>query len=147
VWYFSALLRVTIALVLSGCATLREPDESAWQTMHVIDTIQTVHLVSDSRYKEVESAWLIGAHPSDETVLAWSMGTALAHAGITHLLVQNEHPRLAKIWQYVTLSALCSTVGQNAAIGISIGGPNSGPDSKWRPMDSAANRLFAPTPP
>ena len=145
--HFKILLCVMSTWLLAGCAALREPGESAWQTMHAIDTIQTFHLVSDARYKEVESAWLIGEHPDTKAVLAWSVGSSVIHAGVTHMLIANDFPRLSKLWQYVTLSTVCSTVGQNAAIGVRIGGPNAGPDSSWRAIDDRSQislALFGP---
>ncbi len=118
---------ISMAL-LTGCAALREPNEVAWQAMHAIDTAQTLSLTRDSRYVEVESAWLLGERPKEKAVVAWSVASSFAHAGITRLLIDNDHPKAAKIWQYVTLSSVCSTVGRNASIGIQIGGTNAGPD-------------------
>jgi len=140
--HFNTLVYLLIAWLLSGCAVMREPSEVAWQTVHLIDTLQTFHLAKDSRYKEVESAWLIGEYPNEETLLAWSVGSSLIHAGVTHLLMENEFPKLSKLWQYITLSSLCNTVGQNAAIGIRIGGPNVGPESQWNPIDDRSKGHF-----
>jgi hypothetical protein len=119
---------------MSGCAALREPNEVAWQAMHVVDTLQTLQIASDRRYREAESAWLLGERPKDETVLVWSVGTALAHAGITQLLLDYDYPKLAKVWQFVTLNALCHTVEHNASIGIRIGQSNAGYSPPWRPF-------------
>ena len=135
------LVPVWIACLLSGCAALREPGEMGWQAMHVIDTMQTLQIAKDPRYKEVESAWLIGEYPDQKTVLAWSAGLSLAHAGVTQILLDTDHPRLAKAWQYVTLSSLCTTVSHNAAIGIQIGSRNAGPPPNFRPMSAPRSQI------
>jgi hypothetical protein len=133
-----SIVRVTVFAVLawvsSGCAALREPNEVAWQAMHVVDTLQTLQISRDSRYREAESAWLMGERPDETTVLAWSVGTALAHAGVTQLLLEYDYPKLAKVWQFVTLNALCHTVEHNASIGIRIGQSNTGYSPPWRPF-------------
>jgi hypothetical protein len=120
------------AWLRSGCVALHEHGEAQWQALHAVDTIQTFHLTHDPRYKEVESAWLIGEYPSDTTVLAWSVGFAMMHAGVTQWLIENDHDKLSKAWQYLTLTSVCNTVGNNAAIGIRIGAPNAGPDPEFR---------------
>jgi hypothetical protein len=130
-----------VAAKLAGCAALREPGELGWQAMHVIDTMQTLQISKDPRYKEVESAWLIGEYPDQKTVFAWSVGLAVAHAGVTELLINNDLPMLAKAWQYVTLSSLCHTVSNNAAIGIQIGSRNSGPPRNFRPLSAPRSQI------
>ena len=140
----NTLMCLIVAWSLSGCTALHERDEVAWQTMHAIDTVQTFHIARDPRYKEVESAWLIGEYPDDKAVLAWSIGWSLAHAGVTQLLIDHDHPKLTKAWQYVTLTSVCNTVGNNAFIGIQIGGPNTGPDSTRRTSNDWSSRKFGP---
>lgn len=99
----------------------------AWQTLHVVDTLQTRSAVRDACYQEGESAWLIGHRPSDATLAAWSIGTAAGHAGITHWLMETEHTRLARIWQAITIAHSAYDVGNNFTIGVRIGSRNRTP--------------------
>jgi hypothetical protein len=86
------------------------------------------------------AAWLMGDCPSDTTVLAWSVGLAMMHADVTQWLIENNHDKLSKAWQYLTLTSVCNTVGNHAAVGIRIGAPNVGPDPEFR-LDLASNNF------
>ncbi|HYM34239.1 MAG TPA: hypothetical protein VET48_02525 [Steroidobacteraceae bacterium] len=142
--YSNGLACLIVASLVSGCVALNERDEFTWQTMHAIDTVQTFHIARDPRYKEVESAWLIGEYPDEKAVLAWSIGWSLAHASVTQLLIDHDYPKLTKAWQYVTLTSVCNTVGNNAFVGIQIGGPNANPGPAWRAISDWSNRKFGP---
>ena len=121
-WFMTLFPIATLAL--SGCATMRDPVELAWQAAHVVDTLQTRSAVNDPCFQEGESAWLIGDRPSDATLAAWSIGTAVAHAGVTHWLRETDHPKLARAWQFVSLAHVGYNVGKNYSIGVRIGGSN-----------------------
>lgn len=112
---------------VAGCSTLRDPAELSWQALHLVDTLQTEKAVSDPCFQEGESAWAIGHRPSDATIAAWSIATAAGHAGITHWLRETDHPKLARVWQYVTLARVGYNVGHNFQLGVRIGSQNQRP--------------------
>jgi transcriptional regulator with XRE-family HTH domain len=120
---FSAAL---IAISLTGCAALSQPQEMAWQSLNAVDMAQTYSGAGDRCYGEgnpVTQA-LIGEHPTHTAVVLSSTGYALAHAAISEALLDHDHPTLEKIWQYATLIDKAYAVGHNYYIGIRIGGSN-----------------------
>lgn len=119
---------VVLALLLSGCTALETKESKGWLVLHAIDTVQTLDLAHDSRcYVERDGLTrrLIGSHPSDGEVAAWSLGSAALQLGVTELLLRNDHPRLAKAWQFFRIGVTASAVSQNHAIGIRIGSQNA----------------------
>lgn len=114
--------------VLTGCAALQTPEERAWQAVHLVDSMQTYRIAQDGGrcYRETDplTSQLIGETPSRESVIAWSIGTSLAHAAVTEALLRAEQPRAARIWNYITIGAVGEAVYHNWQIGIRIGAPN-----------------------
>lgn len=118
-----------LAIGLSGCTALETRETQAWLALHAVDTAQTLRIAGDPRcYLESDSLTrgLIGAHPSTGEVLAWSVGSAAVHVGVTELLLRNDHPKLAKAWQYVRIGVTADAVANNYTIGIRLGEPNKG---------------------
>lgn len=121
------IMAVAIALLCSGCTALETRESQAWLALHAVDTLQTYHAAQDPLcFAEGDSITrsLIGSHPSDVEVAAWSVGSAALHLGVTELLLRNDHPRAAKVWQYVRIGVTGSAIAQNHSIGIRIGSPN-----------------------
>lgn len=118
---------IAAGILLNGCAALETSESQAWLALHAVDTIQTFHAAQDPRcFAEGDSITrsLIGSHPSDGEVAAWAVGSAALHLGVTELLLRNDHPRAAKVWQYVRIGVTGSAIAQNHSIGIRIGSPN-----------------------
>lgn len=115
---------------LSGCTALETRESQAWLALHAVDTIQTFRIANSPQcYEEGDSITraLIGAHPSDGEVIAWSVGMAGLHLGVTELLLRNDHPKVAKAWQYFRIGVTASAIAENHSIGIRIGSPNKPP--------------------
>jgi hypothetical protein len=112
---------------LTGCTALESRGEQTWLALHAVDTAQTYRIAqSDGCFREgnpITSA-VIGEEPSTGEALAWGIGTAALHVGVTELLLRNDHPKLAKAWQFVTIGASSYAIGHNYSLGIRIGGPN-----------------------
>ena len=118
---------VAIALLCTGCTALESRESQAWLALHAVDTLQTFDVANDSRcYAEGDGITrrLIGSHPSDAEVAAWSLGSAALHLGVTEWLLRTDHPRAAKVWQYVRIGVTASAVAENHSIGIRIGSSN-----------------------
>lgn len=120
-------LTLVLAVALSGCTALETRESQAWLVLHAVDTIQTYHAAQEPNcYKEGDSITrsLIGSHPSDGEVIAWSLGSAALHLGVTELLLRNDHPKLATAWQYVRMGVTLDAISNNYSAGIRIGSPN-----------------------
>lgn len=116
-----------LLLLLSGCTALETRESQAWLALHAVDTVQSFHAAQQPEcYQESDSITrsLIGEHPSDVEVIAWSVGMAGLHLGVTELLLRNDHPKLAKAWQYFRIGVTASAIAQNHSIGIRVGSPN-----------------------
>jgi hypothetical protein len=114
-------------LLCSGCTALETRESQAWLALHAVDTMQTLRIAdSPECFYEADSITqsLIGRTPSRGKVLAWSAGMAGVHLGVAELLLRNDHPRLARLWQYLQIGNTASAIGQNIGIGIRIGSPN-----------------------
>lgn len=123
----SRMVLALASLALSGCTALETRESQAWLVLHAIDTAQTLDIAHDSRcYEERDGITrsLIGAHPSDGEVIAWSVGMAGLHLGVTELLLRNDHPKLAKAWQYVRIGITLDAISNNYSAGIRIGSAN-----------------------
>lgn len=114
-----------LLLLLTGCASVGEP---VFQTVHLVDTIQTFHgAASDKCYGEADPVTrrLIGSEPSHAGVIAWGVGYAALHYGITRWLTETGHDRIATVWEVLTIADTARDVGRNIEIGIRIGRPNT----------------------
>lgn len=121
------LFAVAVSILCCGCTALETRESQAWLAIHAIDTVQTYRISQDPAcYHEADSITrsIIGEHPSSGEVLAWSAGIAGLNLGITELLLRNDHPKLAKAWQYLRISVSASAIAKNHQIGIRIGSPN-----------------------
>jgi hypothetical protein len=114
-----------MAFALTGCSTLRDPAELAWQSLHAADVAMTDHIVNDPCYAEGAplTRALIGANPSHKDVTAWGIGTAAIHLGVSHLL-REDHPTGYKIWQAITITDTAASIGKGWSIGVRFGGTN-----------------------
>lgn len=120
------LMILAIVVMATGCETLRRPEELAWQSMHVVDTLQTLKIVNDDCLYEKNpvTQLLIGKKPSTHGVIAWGIGAAGAHLLVSDALIARDMPRAYAVWQLVNIGTLGATIANNHAIGIRIGKPN-----------------------
>lgn len=124
---FLGILLAAALPLLNGCTALNDRTEQAWLTLHAVDSVQTYRIAQDPLcFHEANAVTqvVIGETPSRGQVIAWSLGSAAIHLGVTELLLRNEHPKLAKAWQYISIASTGYSVGNNYAIGIRIGSPN-----------------------
>jgi hypothetical protein len=117
-----------VAALATGCAALQTPEERTWLALHAIDSAQTYRIAQDAGrcYHEANpiTQELIGEFPSRKSVVAWSLGSAAVHAGVTEFFLRTERPGLAKTWQYLTIGAAGGSALHNFHIGIRIGAHN-----------------------
>lgn len=132
-------------LALSGCTALETRESQAWLALHAVDTVQTYRVAHDPCFQETDGITrsLIGRRPSDAEVLAWSVGMAGLHLGVTELLLRNDHPKLARAWQYFRIGVTMDAISNNHSIGIRIGSPNHRPEGCGQPV---APQLPTPRP-
>lgn len=117
---------------LSGCASWQalptdvKAEEITWQSLHAVDTAQTVSIARDHSgcYYESVTDPLIGKHPAPAAVIAWSAGWSIVHYGITAWLNEHEHPTLTRVWQALTIGSTARWVVHNQEIGVRAFGPN-----------------------
>jgi hypothetical protein len=123
------LLAVLLAAVfgISGCTALRQPEELAWQGMRVYDTLQTLDIVGDPCYKEghAMTKQFIGENPSKGEVLAWGLGGALFHAGVSEVLLRRDMRKTYWLWQAVTIVDTGAAIRDGISIGVRVGAPNT----------------------
>jgi hypothetical protein len=115
------------ALALTGCTSLRRPEELAWQGLHVYDTLQTMNMADEPCYKENSPVTraVLGADPSKGRVVAWGVGASLVHAGVSDWLITHEHPGAYRVWQTLTFVDTAIAVHGNYSIGVRVGAPNT----------------------
>lgn len=118
-----------IAAALHGCTAMRDPYERTYQTVHALDAIQTASYRDDPCIEEANpiTRGLIGREPSTGAVIAWWAGTALAHAGVTEWLLDHDHPRMARAWNWITITDTGIQLVRGHRLGARIIGPNERP--------------------
>lgn len=122
-----AAILLMVLLGVTGCTALSRPEELAWQGMHIYDTMQTADIVGDPCYAEGHpmTKVIIGDKPNKDSVLAWGVGSAVLHAGVSNLLLTHDHPTLYKVWQTVTILDTGASIGQGLSVGVRVGAPNT----------------------
>jgi hypothetical protein len=117
-----------VGAALSGCSLSPETriEEVAFQTIHLVDTAQTLDLrrchYQDRVFRENDelfnSGWIIGHHPSDAAVYQYMAAEAAAHAVVTWALSRYAPPWGARGWEFVTIGVDGYTVEHNFSIGL-----------------------------
>lgn len=118
---------IGLAFCTSGCSTM-STYERTWQTMHLIDYGQTLHIArSPSCFREVNfmTKRLVGEHPSESEVALVTAGYALAHYGINRWLEAKAETTGGRGWhgvlrffQATTLLSKLHTVARNHSLGL-----------------------------
>lgn len=120
------VLILVLVLALSGCASWNREtiiEEATYQTLHVVDTAQTLNIRKQwergQNLCEVDSSWAIGREPTPGRVIPYMAAEAVAHAGITNLMVTKRAPQWAiRTWQVVTIGVTVDEIGRNYYLGI-----------------------------
>lgn len=113
-------------LAITGCQSM-DSSELAWQSLHAVDVAQTLNAADDPCYIESYSITqaMIGKQPSDGEVLAWGIGTAVAHWWVSRTLERREAPQwLQKVWSLGTISHTGYTIANNYDNGVRAFGDN-----------------------
>lgn len=124
--FVAAVALFCLLFGIAKCARSDEliVEESAFQMVHLADTLQTLDIAATpQRWHESSNAldggWLIGGHPSRPRVWQYMGAEAALHASITLALVHLGAPRWSlRTWEVVTIGADLSTVAHNASIGV-----------------------------
>jgi hypothetical protein len=103
---FAAIaLFAAVLSALSGCASMTREQiayESAYQALHVVDTIQTLKIRKHSLVYETNP--ILGKHPSDAEVISYMAAESVAHFFITSALSRSKAPRwLNSSWHYLSI--------------------------------------------
>ena len=96
--------------------------ETVFQVLNVADAVQTLYVAEHPEtYREAQSAWLIGDHPSTGEVLAFKAASAAIHYGVTALMVHADlKPGYIRAWQAVSIGWTAGTVAHNWSIGLKV---------------------------
>lgn len=121
---YRSVVCLSLLVCASACQNLNgslNRQELTWLSLHAVDVTQTLSASGDPCYKE--SAWLterlIGEHPNEAEVVAWGVGTAIAHWWIGKTLKKNDAPKwLQNFWSYTTIAHTGYTVLNNHGNGV-----------------------------
>jgi hypothetical protein len=124
----AAFAAMAAAAGVTGCETLRQPEEMAWQALHVADVGQTLKIPGSPCLREGHpiTSLLIGRQPTKAGVLAWGAASAGVHLLISDQLAARGMDRAYAVWQFVSIGDSAASVGRNHGIGIRIGTRNVG---------------------
>jgi len=128
----TAAVAITLVIVvmasLSGCVQFERqwtPEnrklETTYQVLHAIDGAQTLQMTNRPDLKEVQSAWLLGEHPSAGKVFVWYFVDAYGHALMTNYLDEHAPRWVCRTWQAVTIGGTLYTVHSNYQLGLRVG--------------------------
>jgi len=99
--------------------------EVTWQSLHLIDTTQTLSVARDPDcYDESVSDPIIGKHPSQRDVLLWMFAASALHFIVTDWLAMHEHPNLTALCQALSLGSTGYWVMHNTMDGVRPFGHN-----------------------
>jgi hypothetical protein len=105
-----------LSLALCGCASEAQLEESAWQSLHMIDALQTAAIHRHHGLYEAESAWAIGHEPSGKSVAAYFGSEAALHAITAHYLA--PHPLALRLFESVTIYDSGQCIVGNFELGL-----------------------------
>lgn len=113
-------LIIYASFVVVGCAEL-PPAEVGYQLLNAVDTAQTVQIAKSDCYKESETAWLIGEHPSVGGALLLGVANGLIHIEVTKLMREHDWPRWIQVtWQITSIGYAADMVKNNHDQGIGL---------------------------
>jgi hypothetical protein len=113
----AALLFSTSAFAADTWSTGDTYREATFQVLNIIDWGQTRYIAQHpDQFYESESAWIIGKHPSVETVDTFMLVSAILHPLVAYYLPSSWR----SAFQYISIGGkLNNTIG-NASIGIKV---------------------------
>ena len=91
--------------------------EVGFQVLNLIDWGQTRYIANNPKqFREVESAWLIGEHPTVQAVDTLMITSAILHPIIAYYLPHGWRDA----YQYISIGGKLNATAHNAYIGIKI---------------------------
>lgn len=90
--------------------------ETGYQSIAVVDALQTAAIPSDRYEREIDFA--IGHHPKPASVAEWFGGMALGHFVVTDGLERCGRPWMPLAWESITIGFEGETVAWNVHIGV-----------------------------
>lgn len=115
----AAAIGAVLALALAGCASL-PPEEIAYQTVHAIDTAQTLQIVHNpDKFRETNLT--MGEHPTTARVIGWAVTLGAVHYVVSDFLLVHDMPKTYAAWQFVTIGITAKDVRNNYRIGLRLG--------------------------
>jgi hypothetical protein len=114
-------LAVALVLLLTGCSTLKRPEELTWQGLRLVDTIATMQAMRDPCVQEGHplTRAVIGEHPSGGEILLWGAGGALVHLGISDLLLNAGWKKTYTVWQTISIIDTAYSAGDSISVAMS----------------------------
>jgi hypothetical protein len=116
-----AVVAAAVLLPLVGCASLPNEiraEEVTYQVVAAVDAMQTMR-TADTPGRLHEDNPLLGPHPSPGKVAVYFAVGAVAHYGITSLLVEHDAPPwLVRAWELSGITMEVACVGNNLGDGI-----------------------------
>lgn len=124
--FLMAILAITLC---SGCASTARwvednPEEAAWQALHVVDVLQTASGAGDSWcYEEVDkmTRLIIGERPTKDRVYKWGVASAVAHYAVLKAI---EGTRFEKPIRVFDMVVKVKVVRGNHSQGVRMHGRN-----------------------
>lgn len=110
-------MKVKYGLLLFCAPAVAEvpTEEWVWQSLHLIDTMQTIRIAQHpNQYEEYNP--ILGKHPSTGAVVAWGAGTAILHYVVADQL--EKHGYSAKPFEYLTIGFAAGNVYLNWRWGL-----------------------------
>lgn len=117
---FILLLAVCIRCNAGDFTTEVVIEESIFQAANLVDASQTLYIAQHpGDFQEARAARFIGAHPSNNRVLAYMGASAVGHAAITYALVRLDAPTWAvRTWEAITIADKATAIGHNYSVGV-----------------------------
>jgi hypothetical protein len=100
---------------MSGCATLPENQELAWQALNVVDAGQTATIARNpDDFMEVDpiARRVLGSHPQEKSVYLFMAATAVAHFGVSEALSSLDEHHPGRGWD------VCLNLWESASLGV-----------------------------
>jgi hypothetical protein len=122
------VVAILAAASVSGCAgwsTETKIEEGVYQTLSVVDTVQSAHAARTPGYEEVghPTSLFIGSHPTQGQAIGWGVARSAVHAAITDQLERHNAPvTLKRIWQGAGIAYEGKTVHFNYTQGLRLDG-------------------------
>lgn len=101
---------VPMLLACAPVAAEVPPEEWVWQSLHLIDTMQTIRIAQHPETLE-ESNPILGRHPSVGSVVAWSAATSVLHYVVADQL--DKHGFNPRWFEYFTIGIKANVVYMN----------------------------------